>query len=105
MVKVREDHPLLHDGSLDVQGWIESIRQAYDIKDTTTIEKAVLLAKKIADDAVLNRTYWSVDSVQMGLEMAQILLDLRLDTESIVAAILYRADRKSTRLNSSHVRI
>ena len=94
MVKVREDHPLLHDGSLDVQGWIESIRQAYDIKDTTTIEKAVLLAKKIADDAVLNRTYWSVDSVQMGLEMAQILLDLRLDTESIVAAILYRAVRE-----------
>src|SRR5690606_11622705 len=41
-----------------------------------------------------NRTYWSIDSVQMGLEMAQILLDLRLDTESLVAAILYRAVRE-----------
>src|SRR5690554_4013397 len=94
MVKVREDHPLLHDGSLDVQRWLENIRQAYDIKDTDTLEKAILLAKELADEAVLNRTYWSIDSMQMGLEMAQILLDLRLDTESITAAILYRAVRE-----------
>src|SRR5690554_1522055 len=94
MVKVREDHPLLHDGSLDVQRWLENIRQAYDIKDTDTLEKAILLAKELADEAVLNRTYWSIDSMQMGLEMAHILLDLRLDTESITAAILYRAVRE-----------
>ena len=37
MVKVREDHPVLHDGSLDEQRMLENIRQAYDIKDTDTL--------------------------------------------------------------------
>ncbi len=94
MVKVRDDHPLLHDGSLDVASWLESIQQAYDVKDPDTLARALTLAKQLSDEAIVNRTYWSIDSVQMGLEMAQILLDLRLDTESLVAAILYRAVRE-----------
>ncbi|MCD8522739.1 MAG: GTP diphosphokinase [Saccharospirillaceae bacterium] len=94
MVKVRDDHPLLHDGSLDVSRWLESIQQAYDVKDPETLGRALTLAKQLSDEAIVNRTYWSIDSVQMGIEMAQILLDLRLDTESLVAAILYRAVRE-----------
>lgn len=94
MVKVRDDHPLLHDGSLDVASWLDSIQQAYDVKDPETLGRALTLAKQLSDEAIVNRTYWSIDSVQMGLEMAQILLDLRLDTESLVAAILYRAVRE-----------
>ncbi|MBU2039016.1 MAG: RelA/SpoT family protein, partial [Gammaproteobacteria bacterium] len=94
MVKVRDDHPLLHDGSLDVSRWLDSIQQAYDVKDPETLGRALTLAKQLSDEAIANRTYWSIDSVQMGIEMAQILLDLRLDTESLVAAILYRAVRE-----------
>lgn len=94
MVKVRADHPLLHDGSLDVESWVDSIQQAYEVKDPTLILKAARLAKQVADEAVANNTFWSIDSVQMGIEMAQILLDLRLDTESVVAALLYRAVRE-----------
>ena len=94
MVKVRDDHPLLHDGSLDVASWLESIQQSYEVKDTETLGRALTLAKQLSDEAIANRTYWSIDSVQMGLEMTQILLDLRLDTESLVAAILYRAVRE-----------
>lgn len=94
MVKVREDHPLLHDGSLDVTSWLDSIRQQYDIKDADQLGKALTLAKQLSDEAIANRTYWSIDSVHMGMEMAQILLDLRLDTASLVAAILYRAVRE-----------
>ncbi|MCT7360823.1 MAG: GTP diphosphokinase [Thalassobium sp.] len=94
MVKVRDDHPLLHDGSLDVSRWLDSIQQAYDVKDPETLGRALTLAKQLSDEAIVNRTYWSIDSVQMGIEMAQILLDLRLDTESLVAAILYRAVRE-----------
>ncbi len=94
MVKVRDDHPLLHNGSLDVSRWLDSIQQAYDIKDPETLGRALTLAKQLSDEAIANRTYWSIDSVQMGIEMAQILLDLRLDAESLVAAILYRAVRE-----------
>lgn len=95
MVKVRDDHPLLHDGSLDVTRWLESIQQAYEVRDPDTITQALMVAKQLSDEAIVNRTYWSIDSVQMGLEMAQILIDLRMDTESIVAAILYRAVREN----------
>lgn len=94
MVKVREDYPLLHDGSLDIESWLSTIQQSHEIKNIETVRKALLLAKEIADDAIVNRSFWSVDSLQMGLEMAQILLDLRLDTDSIVSAILYRAVRE-----------
>src|SRR5690554_7217796 len=94
MVKVREDHPLLHDGSLYIELFFFKQKTAYEIKDTDTLERAILLANELADEAVLNRTYWSIDSMQMGLEMAHILLDLRLDTESITVAILHRAVRE-----------
>lgn len=94
MVKVRDTHPLLHDGSLDVDRWMESIQQSLEVGDPEVIRQALVTAKQLSDEAIANRTYWSIDSVQMGLEMAQILLDLRLDTDSIVAAILYRAVRE-----------
>ncbi len=94
MVKVRDDHPLLHDGSLDIDSWLEKIQQSYEVKEPEKIRHALVLAKQLSDDAIANKTYWSIDSMQMGLEMAQILLDLRLDTESIIAAILYRGVRE-----------
>lgn len=94
MVKVREEHPLWHDGSLDIVRWLESIEQVYDLRDPDALRDALVVAKKLSDEAIANQTYWSVDSVQMGLEMAQILMDLRLDTESIIAAVLYRAVRE-----------
>ncbi|WP_419811241.1 GTP diphosphokinase [Bacterioplanoides sp.] len=94
MVKVRDDHPLLHDGSLDVDRWMDCIQQSQDVNDPETLHRALLVAKELSDEAIANRTYWSIDSVQMGIEMAQILLDLRLDTDSVVAAVLYRAVRE-----------
>lgn len=94
MVKVRDDYPLLHDGSLDIERWLNTLQQSYEIKDIADLRKAVIVAKDIADDAVVQGSFWSIDSLQMGLEMAQILLDLRLDSESIIAAILYRAVRE-----------
>lgn len=94
MVKVREDHPLLHDGSLDIDRWLEDIRQTSDIRKPEELRDALVLAKRLSDEAIANRTYWSIDSVQMGIEMAQILIDLRLDNASIIASILYRAVRE-----------
>ncbi|TNC92143.1 GTP diphosphokinase [Thalassolituus sp.] len=94
MVKVREDHPLLHDGSLDIDRWIEDIRCTTHMKEPEVLRDALMLAKQLSDEAIANRTYWSIDSVQMGIEMAQILIDLRLDNASIIASLLYRAVRE-----------
>jgi GTP pyrophosphokinase len=94
MVKVRDDLPLWHDGSLDIERWLDSAQQQHEIRDRDVLLKALMLAKQLSDEAILNQTYWSVDSIQMGLEMAQILMDLRMDTDSLVAAVLYRAVRE-----------
>ncbi|WP_369984426.1 GTP diphosphokinase [Thalassolituus sp.] len=102
MVKVREDHPLLHDGSLDIDRWLQEVSSTSDLHKPEELREALELAKKLSDEAIANRTYWSIDSVQMGIEMAQTLIDLRLDNASIIAAILYRAVREG-RLSLSKV--
>ena len=94
MVKVRDDHPIKHDGSIDVDAWQAKISAKVEITEPEQLHKALSIASEIADEAVQNRTYWSIDSAQMGLEMAQILADLQLDQDSVIAAILYRAVRE-----------
>ncbi len=94
MVNVREYNPLMHDGSLDIDLCLEEISHTSDLHNPEELREALELAKKLSDEAIANRTYWSIDSVQMGIEMAQTLIDLRLDNASIIAAILYRAVRE-----------
>ncbi|HCM06203.1 MAG TPA: GTP diphosphokinase [Oceanospirillales bacterium] len=103
MVKVRDDQPLKHDGKVNVDAWLDKICTEADILEPETLRHALVVAKIIAEDAVENSTYWTIDSAQMGLEMAQILAELQLDEASILAAILYRAVREG-RLSLAQVR-
>lgn len=103
MVKVRDDQPLKHDGKINVDAWLDKICTEADILEPEKLRHALVVAKIIAEDAVENSTFWTIDSAQMGLEMAQILAELQLDEESILAAILYRAVREG-RLSLAQVR-
>lgn len=103
MVKVRDDQPLKHDGKVNVDAWLDKICTEADILEPEKLRHALVVAKIIAEDAVQNSTYWTIDSAQMGLEMAQILAELQLDEASILAAILYRAVREG-RLSLAQVR-
>ena len=103
MVKVRDDQPLKHDGKINVDAWLDKICTEADILEPEKLRHALVVAKIIAEDAVQNSTFWTLDSAQMGLEMAQILAELQLDEASILAAILYRAVREG-RLSLAQVR-
>jgi GTP pyrophosphokinase len=103
VVKVRDDQPLKHDGKVNVDAWLDKICTEADILEPEKLRHALVVAKIIAEDAVQNSTYWTIDSAQMGLEMAQILAELQLDEASILAAILYRAVREG-RLSLAQVR-
>ena len=103
MVKVRDDQPLKHDGKVNVDAWLDKICTEADILEPEKLRHALVVAKIIAEDAVENSTFWTIDSAQMGLEMAQILAELQLDEASILAAILYRAVREG-RLSLTQVR-
>lgn len=103
MVKVRDDQPLKHDGKVNVDAWLDKICTEADILEPEKLRHALVVTKIIAEDAVENSTFWTIDSAQMGLEMAQILAELQLDEASILAAILYRAVREG-RLSLAQVR-
>jgi len=103
VVKVRDDQPLKHDGKINVDAWLDKICTEADILEPEKLRHALVVAKILAEDAVENSTFWTIDSAQMGLEMAQILAELQLDEASILAAILYRAVREG-RLSLAQVR-
>ncbi len=94
MVKVREEHPEKADGSIDLERWVARLPVPAGIS-----RDALLHAADVARDAEARaRTDaehgWGDSSLRTGLEMAEILADLHLDQDGLVAAILYRAVRE-----------
>lgn len=96
MVKVREDYPQLEDGRVDVVSWTQRILADRDDIAAEQLIRACQVAEQAEIDANHAQNIWSKDtsSFLTGLEMAQILSDLRLDQDTLVAAILYRAVRE-----------
>ncbi|WP_415902970.1 GTP diphosphokinase [Neptuniibacter sp. QD29_5] len=97
MVKVRQDQPILDDGSVDLDVWLEHLQDLTDIEDIDVIRRACEMAKQAQDNSEASEDVWaenSHNSYRTGLEMAQILADLHQDQDSLVAAILYRAVRE-----------
>lgn len=91
MVKVREQHLIAENGAIDVGAWLDGVLLNPNI-DRGEVERAVEFclasAKPFLEEADAPRYF------TMGLEMAQILLDLHLDQDALVASVLYRAVRE-----------
>lgn len=98
MVKVREDQAIATDGSIDVDKWMENIRGllAGQDLDLDTLVKASNYSLEVEEKSKASKNAWSnrTSSYKIGLEMATILAELKLDQESIFAAILYRSVRE-----------
>lgn len=95
MVKVRDEH-ISSDGQVDIETWIESISSQVEISDPDLLRRACDLAQQLESEAISNHKEWNADisSLQIGMEMSQVLAELRMDQLSIVAAILYRPVRE-----------
>ncbi|MEH6627333.1 MAG: GTP diphosphokinase [Motiliproteus sp.] len=97
MVKVREDHPVHEDGSVNLDLWLVRIQQDVNIEDIDQVVRACEYAKQVQDHAEAMEDVWADNnpgSYRTGLEMAEILADLSLDQETLIAAILYRSVRE-----------
>jgi len=97
MVKVREEHPIREDGTVDLDLWLLRLQQQVEVSDIDQIRQACLLAKEARAAVAESDDDWShntVGSFRTGLEMAQILAELQQDQETLVAAILYRSVRE-----------
>lgn len=98
MVKVREDHPVNDDGQVDIDAWITGLQNQHPdrILDSKPLKNACQLSYQLAQEAKAADKLWAngISSFATGLEMAQILSDLQLDSETLQAAVLYRAVRE-----------
>src|SRR5690625_6318492 len=95
MVKVREDHPRQPDGSIDLTRWLERLSLPEQVSAEALLaacQQAQQADQRAADvDSLWSET---VSSLATGLEMVEILTDLHLDEEALIAAVLYRAVRE-----------
>lgn len=102
MVKVREDYPIRADGSVDLDVWLERLAARVELHDPAALKRACEFAEKIDRENSSQVNAWSARASCFitGLAMADILADLKLDQESLMAAVLYRAVRegKTTQL-------
>ena len=96
MVKVRADHPLRYDGSINLDLWLEKIVAQAEWADSERLRTACELSWHAEQTAIAADHIWAAgkSSFQTGLDMADILAELGLDEESLVAGIIYRAVRE-----------
>ena len=99
MVKVRQDHPIAADGQVDIEAWIDRLNSHHTQTEVTRTElvRAAQSSLSVADLHSEDDHSWGEDfsCFRIGLEMAEILADLQLDQDALVAAILYRAVREN----------
>lgn len=95
MVKVREDFPQRSDGRVDFDAWLSRIETQVELHDRDELLRACERAEQLDRD-VATQNVWSArtSSFLTGLAMADILAELSLDQESLMAGVLYRSVRE-----------
>ena len=96
MVQVRAAHPTNQDGSVNIDAWIARIGERTQLVDPQILHEACEWAQELEQAAIDAENIWAdgASSYRTGLEMAEILADLKLDQDSLVAAVVYRAVRE-----------
>lgn len=96
MVQVRAQQPVNTDGSINLEAWLDHILDVDPALDRDSLRKACEFARAAEEQAVAAQHIWAegMSSFRTGLEIAEILADLKLDQESLIAAVLYRAVRE-----------
>ena len=96
MVQVRESHKFNPDGSICFEEWLATLQLHGTLDHHERIRRACELSWDAEQRARATNTVWAGrNSYLTGLEMAEILVELRLDSEALIASILYRSVRES----------
>ncbi|WP_108125952.1 GTP diphosphokinase [Saccharospirillum mangrovi] len=96
MVKVREDQPVFSDGTVDLESWLARIEHKAPLIDSDELVRACRIARRAEEETDQPKNHWGEgeSAYRTGLEMAEILADLNLDQDALIAAILYRTVRE-----------
>ncbi|MFK7975568.1 MAG: bifunctional (p)ppGpp synthetase/guanosine-3',5'-bis(diphosphate) 3'-pyrophosphohydrolase [Halioglobus sp.] len=95
-MQVREQSHILADGEVDLDVWLEKFPIALDGVDRQRILDACYVARRAQMDgqAVTSGHVVHTDVFLSGLDIAFILAELHVDTDCLLAGILYRAVRE-----------
>jgi GTP pyrophosphokinase len=96
MVQVRAHQPVNNDGSINIEAWLDHVQSMDPNFERQALLDACEFAHAAEQEAAPSEHLWApgTSSFQTGLEMAEILADLKLDQDSLVAALIYRAVRE-----------
>lgn len=96
MVQVRAHQPINLDGSINLEAWLDHTLSVDPALDRAALKEACVFAREVEQQANAAQNLWAEgnSSFQTGLEIAEILADLKLDQDSLVAAVIYRAVRE-----------
>ena len=96
MVQVRAHQPINTDGSINLDAWLDHAVSVDVALDREALKQACEFAREAEQQANAAKNLWAegTSSFRTGLEIAEILADLKLDQDSLVAAILYRGVRE-----------
>lgn len=97
MVQVREEYSFNTDGSVNFEQWLARLESYVSLSRHDDIRHACDLSWQVESLAIAASNAWSpgVSAYRTGLEMAEILAQLHLDSEAIIVALLYRPVRES----------
>lgn len=98
MVKVREHHPLHTTEDIDLKEWVARLadKAALDEDEAGELLRACEFTLQLEQQAEAEDNLWGPEasSFRTGLEMADILADLHVNSLGLVAAVLYRSVRE-----------
>lgn len=86
MVKIKNSLYLNNDGSINLETWLHHAAMQRSQEDFKLIRQASILSQIVGESRT---TPTHVSCLQQGLTMAEILLDLHLDKETIAASLIY----------------
>lgn len=84
VVRVRESLPRDIDGTVDAYAWHALVCAEYPQLDASVLQAAIDLLIALNDGALL----------EAGVDLAQLLVELRLDMDALVVGLVYRAWRE-----------
>lgn len=96
MVQVRAHQPVNDDGSINLEAWLDHVTRVDPALDRKALQEACEFARDLEQQANTTQHHWSEggSTFRAGLDIAEILADLKLDQDSLVAAIIYRGVRE-----------
>lgn len=99
MTAIKHKLTLLPDGRIDLDAWVRTTKKNYHIEDVTLIHNAAKLAEAASKGLT---TFYGQSCLAQGLEIADIILYLKLDQEAVAASII-ASTLQHTRLSTDSV--